>query len=62
MLECSRYLHLLIRVELRLLHVLFLDNTILRVAELEESSVKFSLGDVCHLFDLRVGQLVVLVE
>jgi hypothetical protein len=39
-LVCSGYLHLLIRIELRLLTVLFLNKTILRVAELEKSTVE----------------------
>jgi hypothetical protein len=39
-LVCSGYLHLLIRIELRLLTVLFLNKTILRVAELDKSTVE----------------------
>ena len=61
-LEVLCYTDLLSILECRALHVLFVEDLLLGVAQPHECLLCVSLGDTRHLFYLQVGQLRVLVE
>ncbi len=44
------------------LHVLFVKDLLLGVAEPHEGGLDLTVGDACHLLDLEISQLRVLVE
>jgi hypothetical protein len=61
-LESSVDICLLSRSELGFLHVLLLEDLKLRVAEIDKSIIKLSFRDSAVLFDVSVGECVILIE